>query len=174
MLEQRQQMLVRTRTRIDDALIRLEALIGTDVPEQAVVLFDERDHVFARGGEDGADDVATAALPKQLACERDIALSFAAWVGEDRFHRNAIGGEMLDREGGAIVAIAPHRAVGAARRVKDTDTDRRAHVLRLVNLAGPNAKNPTKPLPLVGGGSRGALLPLASAANVALIRMHTG
>ena len=88
MLEEREQVLVRTGSRIDHIRVGLEAFIGANVPKQRVVLLDDGNDVLARLGGYCADHVPAPVLLEHFPSQLDVTLARTARISEDRLDRD--------------------------------------------------------------------------------------
>ncbi len=99
-LEERQEVLVRTGARVDHVRVGLEAFVGANVPEQGVVLLDDGNDVLARLRGHRADHVPAPVLLEHLPGQFDVELARSGRISEDR----------LDRDGARRLAVPRSRS----------------------------------------------------------------
>src|SRR5471032_2068805 len=109
-------MLIGAGAGVDDVFVGLESFVRADIPKLSVVLFDDRDDVFARLRSDRADDMPAPFLAHHRARHRHVAVGAAGGVAKNRRDREgetAFGAKVLDGEVRAVTAIASDRAISA-------------------------------------------------------------
>ncbi|MNL63666.1 hypothetical protein D3C87_1878210 [compost metagenome] len=92
------------------------------------MLFDERDDLLARQRGDRANDVAAALIAQQRAGSFEIPVDVGMGIDKDGLEAPRMARlDLIDRQLGAVAAVAAHRPVGAGCRVEDTDLHRVTH-----------------------------------------------
>ncbi len=120
------------------------------------MLLDQRQHLLARGGGDGADDVSAAAIADQAARAFQIGGEIGMRIEEHRLDTAAAGlAIIVEGKVHAVEGIATHGAVRPGRRIENADLHR-------VQLCLPNAKKTHNAV----SGNRGVVGPCCPLTDV--------